>query len=99
MTGPFASLSALCSRPSPTVEVARKDYEVEYGPASEKADDGGKCRQEDRLHPRDPIPRDEKKSTESIGTRFLVGIGCPPSQSAACLSAPPVSPELDQGLG
>lgn len=48
---------------------------MEQGPASQQASQGGEQREDECLHPPDTTSREDKKSTKSIGTRFLVGTG------------------------
>ncbi len=53
----------------------REDLHVEHGAASEEASQRGEQRAEDRLHLQHATASGQKKSTETIGTRFLVGTG------------------------
>jgi len=53
----------------------REDLQMDDGPPSEQASQGGEQGEEDCFHPLDATARGWKKSTESISTRFLVGTG------------------------
>ncbi len=46
---------------------------MEKGTVSEQAGCGAEQWEEERFHPEDATARGERKSTESISTRFLVG--------------------------
>ena len=48
---------------------------MQGGTALEKAGQGGEQEEEDCLHARNATPGDQKKSRESISTKFLVGTG------------------------
>lgn len=53
----------------------REDFQVEQRAASEEAGQCGEHRVQDRLHRTDANAPDQKKPSESTGTRFLVGTG------------------------
>ncbi len=53
----------------------RKDFHMKQGAASEEPAQRSKNGSEDRVHVADANASAEKKSTKSIGTKFLAGTG------------------------